>query len=58
MMTGHADSYLSQIVVPIISQGDMIGSVILLSTENPLGDTELKTAEVGAAFLAKQMELN
>lgn len=54
----HTGSYLSQIVVPIISQGDMIGSVILLSAESTLGDTELKTAEVGAALLARQMELN
>ncbi len=53
-----SESCRSQIVVPIISQGDMIGSVILLSTENTLGDTELKAAEVGAAFLARQMELN
>ena len=45
-------------VVPIVSQGDTIGSIILLSTESMLGDIELKAAEVGAAFIAKQMELN
>ncbi|MCI8283692.1 MAG: stage V sporulation protein T [Firmicutes bacterium] len=53
-----ADEYESQIVVPIISQGDTIGSVIFLScgNGNVMGETELKAAEVGAAFLAKQME--
>ncbi len=44
--------------MPIVSQGDTIGSIILLSTESMLGDIELKAAEVGAAFIAKQMELN
>ncbi len=54
----HSDSYRSQVVVPIVSQGDLIGSIILVSTDGIMGDTELKTAEVGAAFIAKQMELN
>ena len=46
-----------KIVVPIISQGDPIGSITILPKENRnLGDTELKIAEVGASFLAKQME--
>ena len=54
----HSDSYRSQVVVPIVSQGDLIGSIILVSTDGIMGDTELKTAEVGAALIAKQMELN
>ena len=46
-----------KIVVPIISQGDPIGSITILPKENrSLGDAELKIAEVGASFLAKQME--
>ena len=54
----HTDSYHSQVVVPIVSQGDILGSIILVSADNILGDTELKAAQVGAAFIAKQMELN
>lgn len=48
----------SKIVVPIISQGDSIGSITILPKENNsiLGDTELKAAEIGATFLARQME--
>ena len=47
----------SKIVVPIISQGDPIGSITILPKENrSLGDTELKAAEIGASLLAKQME--
>ena len=51
--------YLSdnKIVVPIISQGDPIGSITILSKESKiLGDPELKAAEIGASFLARQME--
>ena len=51
--------YLSdnKIVVPIISQGDPIGSITVLSKETKtLGDPELKAAEIGASFLARQME--
>ena len=47
----------SKIVVPIVSHGDPIGSITILPKENHnLGDVELKIAEVGASFLAKQME--
>ncbi len=55
---GENLDYKSQIIVPIISQGDPIGSVIFFSRddERDLGDLELKTAEIGANFLAKQME--
>lgn len=47
-----------KIVVPIISQGDAIGSITILPKDSskPLGDIELKAAEIGASFLAKQME--
>ena len=48
----------SQILVPIVSQGDAIGSIVILSKDstNPLGQIELKAAEIGASFLARQME--
>jgi len=47
-----------KIVVPIISQGDAIGSITILPKDSSkvLGDVELKAAEIGAGFLAKQME--
>lgn len=47
----------SKVVVPIVSHGDPIGSITILAKENQnLGDAELKVAEIGASFLAKQME--
>lgn len=50
--------YQSQVMVPIVSQGDAIGSIVIVSKDssNPLGDVALKAAEIGANFLARQME--
>ncbi|MCT4594045.1 MAG: stage V sporulation protein T [Anaeromicrobium sp.] len=50
--------YSSQIIAPIITQGDSIGAVVLMSKDEDkeLGEIELKTAETAASFLGKQME--
>jgi AbrB family transcriptional regulator (stage V sporulation protein T) len=50
--------YTVGVIAPIISQGDPIGSVILLSRETnvQMGDLETKLAETAASFLGKQME--
>lgn len=46
-----------KIIVPILAHGDAIGSITILPKQNrALGDVEYKAAEIGAAFLAKQME--
>lgn len=52
------DEYASQVIIPIISQGDSIGAVILMSTEKEgkIEKLEIKVAETAANFLAKQME--
>jgi|SRR5690554_4518062 len=51
-------SFSSQVIAPIVSQGDAIGAVILASREEKMkmGDIELKLAETAANFLGKQME--
>lgn len=50
--------YTSQVIAPIIAEGDAIGAVIIVSKESgeKFGDLELKLAETAAAFLGKQME--
>lgn len=47
-----------QVIAPIISEGDPIGTVMLCSKEpdKKMGDLEIKLAETAAGFLAKQME--
>ena len=50
--------YSSQVIVPIVTQGDAIGAVVLLSKEpnSNMGEIEMKVAETAAGFLGKQME--
>ncbi|NJD02636.1 MAG: stage V sporulation protein T [Ruminiclostridium sp.] len=50
--------YSSQVVSPIISEGDPIGAVILLSVDPGMrmGEVEAKLAQSAAGFLGKQME--
>lgn len=47
-----------QIIYPIICEGDVIGSVIVLAKDenNKVSITEQKLAGVAAAFLGRQME--
>jgi len=50
--------YSSEVIAPIIAEGDPIGAVILCSKEPNvrMGELEMKLAETAAGFLAKQME--
>jgi AbrB family transcriptional regulator (stage V sporulation protein T) len=50
--------YTAQVVSPIISEGDPIGAVILLSMDPNIrmGDVEAKLAQSASGFLGKQME--
>lgn len=51
--------YNSQVIYPIISQGDVIGSVILLSKDQntKMGESEFKVVQSAAGFLGSQMEI-
>ena len=50
--------YRSQIIAPIICEGDAIGTVIMFSSDydKPITKVEYKLAQNAANFLAKQME--
>lgn len=50
--------FSSEVIAPIVAEGDPIGAVILCSRESgvKMGEMELKLAETAAGFLAKQME--
>jgi len=45
----------SQVLVPIVHDGEVVGSVILLSKEKTLGDLETTLCQTAADFLAKQL---
>lgn len=44
-----------QILVPILHEGDIAGSVILLSKEQDMGKLEVTLCQTAADFLAKQL---
>ncbi len=50
--------FTSEVIAPIIAEGDPIGAVIICTREpgQTVGELELKLAETAAGFLAKQME--
>ncbi len=51
------DKYYAGVVVPIISEGDSIGTVMFLSQDNDrMGEVENKLAESAAGFLGRHME--
>lgn len=52
------EAYSSQIITPILCEGDVIGSVIILEKEKNkrMGEAEQKMAVCAADFLGKQME--
>ena len=56
--TEGADKYHLGVAAPILSQGDLMGCVMLLLGENddPLGEADQKLAQTVAGFLGKQME--
>ena len=53
-----SDKYYLGVAAPILSQGDLMGCVMLLMGENstPLQESDQKLAQTAAGFLGKQME--
>jgi AbrB family transcriptional regulator (stage V sporulation protein T) len=51
-------AYSNQIVVPIISEGEDIGAVMLVSKDHQarMGECELKVCQTAASFIGKHME--
>ena len=56
---GRERIYNGQVIYPIISDGDVIGSVILLSKEpnKKMGEVEDKVAQSAAVFLGNHLEI-
>lgn len=51
------DKYYAGVIVPIISEGDSIGTVVFLSQDNDrMGEVENKLAQSAAGFLGKHIE--
>lgn len=48
--------YNHELITPIISEGDVLGAVVMLSDSRKMGELEGKLAQTAAGFLGKQME--
>ena len=55
---GIEKTFTSQVMAPIVAEGDPIGTVIIATKDNStrMSELELKLVETAASFLAKQME--
>ena len=58
VIEGDSGEHTAQVIVPILCEGDVIGSVILISKDEKvrMGDVEKKLALTAAGFLGRQME--
>jgi len=58
IMNEDESEFTYQVITPIISEGDAIGSVIFLTKDGKtkFGELEIKLASTAALFLGKQME--
>ena len=52
----YKEEYCSYIINTIISNGDSIGLIIILSIDDNLGEIEEKTAQIAAQFFGKHIE--
>lgn len=55
---GDEGEYVQQAICPIISEGDVIGSVLLLNNDpkKKMGEVEQKLIQSASGFLGRQME--
>lgn len=58
ILEDEKDSSGAQVICPILSAGDVIGSVVLINKKdnNDFSEIEKKSAQVAARFLGQQME--
>ena len=54
----NQNGYCQEIIGPIITEGDVVGSVVVLNKDasRQLGDTEIKLVSCAISFLGKQFE--
>ena len=54
----NAEEFACQVICPIICEGDVLGSVVLLdkNDKKKMTETEQKVATCAANFLGRQME--
>ena len=54
-ITKSGEQYAGQVIIPIVSEGDAIGSIAMLG-QTPMEESDKKLVVTAAGFLGKQME--
>ncbi|PKR77506.1 stage V sporulation protein T [Halalkalibacillus sediminis] len=55
-INGHEETVSSFFIQPIVSNGDPVGSIILLMEKGSISDVETTVIQTASHFLARQME--
>jgi stage V sporulation protein T len=55
-LSSDSERFTIDVAAPILSEGDVLGSVIFVTGSLPYGETEYKLAQTVAGFLGKHME--
>lgn len=48
--------YSHELITPIISEGDVLGAIVMLSDKQAMGEVEGKLCKTAAGFIGRQME--
>ncbi len=56
LVQGNEETVGAYLIHPIVSNGDPVGSVVLMMEKGPLTEVEIKVCHAAANFLARQME--
>lgn len=54
LMRGEAMEFSGEILVPVVSEGDLLGGIALLSREREVSSQDVRLVQVGANFLSRQ----
>lgn len=56
LIKNFIEKYSSYVFAPIFQMGDILGSVIFVSHESKMSESDVRLVEVAASFLSKQTE--
>jgi len=54
-LDSDGDSYPHVVIAPIVSEGDAVGAIMIMSRDTDIGESEVMLARTSAHFLADQL---
>jgi len=56
-LDSDGDSYPHAVIAPIVSEGDAVGAIMIMSKDTDIGESEIMLARTSAHFLADQLAI-